>query len=149
MKKLFSFLTLLLISASSFSQTDTLNVPPPPGAEKTDTALKIFEKVEVEASYPGGDAAWKKYLQSSSILSKAMRKAMNKKIKPGEYTVWVQFIVGKEGKIESVKALTNHGYGLEEAVVKLISEGGTWMPARLKGRTVKAYRKQPVTFTFE
>ncbi|HET9429556.1 MAG TPA: energy transducer TonB, partial [Chitinophagaceae bacterium] len=61
-------------------------------------------------------------------------------------TVWVQFIVDKEGAISDVKALSNHGYGMEEEAVKVIRKGPAWIPAIQNGRAVKAYRKQPITF---
>ena len=64
----------------------------------------------------------------------------------GSYTVVVQFIVDKEGKISDVKATTNHGHGMEEEAIKVIRKGPDWIPAIQNGRQVKAYRKQPITF---
>jgi protein TonB len=45
-----------------------------------------------------------------------------------------------------VKALSNHGYGMEEEAVKVIRKGPAWVAAIQNGRPVKAYRKQPITF---
>ena len=64
----------------------------------------------------------------------------------GTYTVWVQFIVDKQGAISDVRALTNHGYGMEAEAVKVIQRGPNWNPAQQNGRYVKAFRKQPITF---
>ena len=65
----------------------------------------------------------------------------------GTYTVVVQFVVDKEGNISEVKPLTRHGYGMEAEVIRVIKKGPQWIPAIQFGRNVKAYRKQPVTFT--
>jgi protein TonB len=58
----------------------------------------------------------------------------------------VQFIVDKDGNVSEVKALTSHGYGMEEEAVRVIKRGPKWTPAIQNGRQVKAYRKQPITF---
>ena len=54
----------------------------------------------------------------------------------GTYTVYVQFVVDKEGNISDVKALTNHGYGMEEEAVRVIKKGPNWTPAIQNGRPV-------------
>ena len=42
--------------------------------------------------------------------------------------------------------MTNHGYGMEEEAMRVIKKGPKWTPAVQNGRSVKAYRKQPITF---
>ena len=110
--------------------------------EKKDDDNKIFEKVEVEASFKGGEGAWRKYLERNLNASTPVDNGAPE----GNYTVVVQFIVDKEGNISDVKANTNHGYGMEEEAVKVIRRGPPWVPAVQNGRNVKAYRKQPITF---
>jgi periplasmic protein TonB len=110
--------------------------------EKKEDENRIFEKVEIEASFKGGDAAWKKYLERN----------LNPNVGPdngapiGVYTVYVQFVVSKDGSISDVKALTNHGYGMEQEAIRVIKKGPSWTPAVQNGRSVNAYRKQPITF---
>ena len=102
----------------------------------------IHTKVEIEASFPGGDAVWRNYL-TRSLNSDV---AADHYAPPGTYTVVVQFIVNKDGTITDVKPLTNHGFGMEQEVVRVISKGPKWNPAIQDGKQVKAYRRQPVTF---
>jgi protein TonB len=110
--------------------------------KKEDDENKIFEKVEIEASFPGGDGAWRRYLEKNlQNFNPADNGAP-----AGNYTVYVQFIVDKEGNISDVRALTNHGYGMEDEAIKVIKKGPKWTPAIQNGRNVKAYRKQPITF---
>ena len=58
----------------------------------------------------------------------------------------VQFIVDVAGNISDVKALTAHGYGMEEEAVRIIRSGPKWTPCIQNGKQVKAYKRQPVTF---
>lgn len=103
---------------------------------------KVYERVEIEASFPGGDAIWRRYLERTLDASIPAKNSAP----DGTYTVVVQFIVDKSGNISDVRALTNHGYGMEAEVVRVIKKGPKWSPAIQDGRQVKAYRKQPVTF---
>lgn len=113
--------------------------------EKKDDENKIFEKVEIEAKFPGGDAAWKRYLERNlSNFNPADNGAP-----AGTYTTYIQFVVDKDGNISDVKALTNYGYGMEDEAIKVIKKGPNWEPAIQNGRKVKAYRKQPITFVVQ
>ena len=108
----------------------------------TDTSLKVFEIVEIEASFAGGETAWRSYLEQN--LNPMV--PIKKKAPVGIYTVYIQFIVSKEGKVSDIKPLTNHGYGMEKEVMRILKKAPNWKPALQKGKPVNAYRKQPVTF---
>jgi hypothetical protein len=98
-----------------------------------------------EATFPGEAPAWRRFLERN--LNAAA--PVDNGAPAGAYTVIVQFIVDKDGSISDVKALTNHGYGMEKELVRLISVGPSWVPASMFGKPVKAYRKQPVTFVVQ
>jgi protein TonB len=55
-------------------------------------------------------------------------------------------VVDKEGNLSDVKALTAHGYGMEQEAIRVIRKGPKWNPAIQNGVSVKAYRKQLITF---
>jgi protein TonB len=110
--------------------------------KKEEDENKIFDKVEIEASFPGGDSKWRQYLERNCNGQVATDGGAPE----GTYTTIVQFVVDKEGNISDVKALTNHGYGMEEEAMRTIKKGPKWSPAVQNGRQVKAYRKQPITF---
>lgn len=103
---------------------------------------KIFEKVEIEAAFPGGSSAWRNYLERN--LNGMVPRLNN--APAGSYTVIIQFIVNLDGSISDLKALTNHGYGMEEEAIRAIKRGPKWLPAIQNGRQVKAYRSQPITY---
>ncbi len=114
-------------------------------APKVEDENKIFEKVEVEAEFPGGHSAWTRYLQRTLNANAPIDGGAPE----GSFTVVVQFIVDKGGNISDVKGLTKHGFGMEEEAVRVIKRGPKWTPAIQNGRNVNAYRKQPITFVVQ
>lgn len=103
---------------------------------------KIFERVEVEASFPGGPDKWRQYLERNLNASVPVKNGAPE----GSYTVIIQFVVDKEGSISDIRPLTKHGYGMEAEVMRVLIKGPKWTSAVQDGKKVKAYRKQPVTF---
>ena len=135
----FLFIALSLIAvAQNEIRPDTLK-PSPDNADHT------FEKVDIEASFPGGDAAWRKFLEKNLRGDVAAENGAP----AGIYLVLVQFIVDKDGNLSGAKPLTNWGYGMEKEVLRLLTISPKWSPASQNGRLVKAYRRQPVTFMIE
>ncbi len=106
---------------------------------------KVFNKVEIEAAYPGGTAAWTKYLRNNLDANTPVDNGASE----GTYTVIVRFIVSKDGSISDVVAETKHGYGMEAEAMKIIKKGPKWTPAQQNGRMVNAYRRQPITFVVQ
>lgn len=112
----------------------------------TDTSNSFhFQTVETEASYPGGNEAWKNFLSRS--LNSNVPNKNNAPI--GRYTVYVIFIVDKDGSVSNVKAQTNFGFGMEDEVIRVIEKSGKWNAALQNGKAVKAYRRQPITFVLD
>jgi protein TonB len=110
--------------------------------KKEDDENKIFDKVEIEAAFPGGDGKWRQYLERNCNGQVASDNGAAE----GTYTTIVQFVVDKEGNISDVRPLSSHGFGMEEEAMRVIKKGPKWSPAVQNGRQVKAYRKQPITF---
>lgn len=141
MKMILSFL-LAINSSILFAQTPE---PPPPPSPADTTGGGVFEKVDVEARFTGGNAEWMKYLMKNLDANVPVENSAP----IGIYTVIVQFIVDKTGAISDMKTLTNFGYGMENEVLRIIKMSPPWIPAKQNNRTVKAYRKQPITFVVE
>jgi len=114
-------------------------------APKADDEDKVFTKVENEASFPGGQPAWVRYLTKNLNANAPVDNGAS----PGTYQVIVKFIVSKDGSISDVQAETKHGFGMEDEAVKIIKRGPKWTPALQNGRNVNAYRRQPITFVVE
>lgn len=103
---------------------------------------KTFTKVEIESSYPGGAAAWQRYLNRNLRYP---QDAIDNEI---QGTIVVQFIVDKEGNVSNVEAVSGPKELRDEAV-RVIQKSGKWTPAIQNGRQVKSYKKQPIVFRLE
>lgn len=116
--------------------------PPPPPA-KDDSDSTVFTKVEVEAEYPGGAAAWQRFLNRN--LRYPQEAIDNEEI---HSSVVVQFVVDKEGNVSNVERVSGPEALAAEAV-RVIKKSGRWTPAVQGGRQVKSLRKQPFIIHFE
>jgi len=108
---------------------------------KDEDADKVFTKVEIEASFPGGGGAW------SAYVKREIEKNQDEFTESDYGTVIVKFIVDKTGKVSQVEATTMKGTKLAEVATNAIRRGPNWTPAQQNGRYVNAYRLQPVTLT--
>ena len=106
---------------------------------------KVFTKVEKEASFPGGQSAWVKYLERNLNANVA---ADDGAPAGKSYPVRVQFIVDKEGNISDVKAIEvpKECPSCGPEAVKVIKKGPKWSPAVQNGRNVIYMANQQITF---
>lgn len=103
---------------------------------------QTFTKVEIESSYPGGAAAWQRYLIKTL---KYPQEAQDNEV---QGAVVVQFIVDKAGQVSDVEAISGP-QELREEAARVIRKSGSWKPAVQNGRQVKSYKKQPIVFRLE
>ena len=103
---------------------------------------QTFTKVEIESSYPGGMAAWQRY------LNKTLRYPQEAQDNEIQGAVVVQFIVDKAGTVTDVEAVSGPNELRAEAV-RVIKTSGKWTSAVQNGRQVKSYKKQPIVFRLE
>ena len=102
----------------------------------------IFEVVEEQATPIGGQQALKKYLRRAlKYPSQAIRMGL-------EGRVYLQFVVERNGTISNVKVIRGIGGGCDEAAVEALKKCPIkWNPAKQRGKPVRTYFTQPVTFT--
>ena len=103
---------------------------------------KEFKTVQIQASFPGGQGEWIKYLQRN-LRSDV---PTDGGAPTGNYTVIVSFLVSKDGTISEVKAENDPGYGTAAEAVRVIQHGPAWKPAVQNGRNVIYRQRQPITF---
>jgi protein TonB len=102
---------------------------------------EIFASVQIEAKFPGGLDAWKRFLE------RAMSNYPERAVENGtQGVVKVQMVVDKEGMITDVKALNDPGDGLADYAVNIIKKGPHWIPAEQNGRKVSYRFVQSITF---
>lgn len=119
---------------------------------QTDTAFVVEDSltsVQVEASFPGGLNAWRKYLEQnlkSDLGEKYI--IIPKGKKSAKQTVIVSFVVDIDGTVSDVKAdnLSEVHPKLAAEAVRVIRKGPNWVPAELNGKKVKYRQRQSITW---
>lgn len=105
--------------------------------EETD---EIFQIVENPATFKGGIGAFYKYVQNNMRYpSQAQRMGLEGK-------VFVEFVVGKDGRITDVKVLRGIGAGCDEEAIKVLRNSPVWSAGRQRGRPVRQRMVLPITF---
>ncbi len=101
-----------------------------------------FFTVQMEAEFPGGKAAWSKFLErnlNSSLPTESGAPT-------GKYTVNVSFLVDKSGTVSEVVALNDPGFNTAEEAVRVIKKCPLWTPALQNGNKVTYRVRQSITF---
>lgn len=148
MKMLFCAILILFALAAS-AQNDTLRtITFTDASGNSKDTVGVFEKVEFEASFPGGQPAWRSFLMQN-LNAEAPFKEVPKRVKYFEQTAIVQFIVCTDGSICDVKVVNKVLPSIKKEAERVIKQSGNWEPAQQNGRKVKAYRKQPITFVVQ
>ena len=108
--------------------------------EETD---EIFQIVENPASFKGGIGAFYQYVQKNmKYPSQAQRMGLEGK-------VFVEFVVGKDGKITDVKVLRGIGAGCDEEAIRVLKNSPAWSPGKQRGRAVRQRMVLPITFKLQ
>ncbi|MEP7142120.1 MAG: N-acetylmuramoyl-L-alanine amidase [Ferruginibacter sp.] len=105
----------------------------------------VFTKTEYEPEFPGGDTAWKNYLQKNINSAMPIEEGWN----AGTYKIIIEFIVDRNGNVSDVKTHDFPASKTAKQCIELIKNGPRWIPAKQNGKIVNAYKKQPITFVIE
>jgi protein TonB len=101
---------------------------------------EIFLVVEENAQPNGGMAEFYKYVgENVKYPAQARRLRVEGK-------VFVEFIVGKDGKIFNAITVKGIGAGCDEEAVRIIMSAPPWNPAKQRGKPVKQRMVLPITF---
>lgn len=111
---------------------------------KKDTSAPVLQ-LESPPAFPGGMEAWKKHLTKNLFVPDLVMESSPY----SKGTVYVQFVVCNDGEVCSVQALNSVHPLVDLIAVKAIRKGPRWEPAVQKGRNVKAYQRQPITFILD
>lgn len=132
----------LIIDASDTSPVEQFDFPEV--EEETEIPDDtIFENVQVQPEFPGGYSAFLQYL-SNTI--KYPRPALEMGISG---TVYIQFILEKDGTPTDIKVLRGVAGGCTEEAVKAIENMPPWRPALQNMKPVRYKFYIPVKFTLK
>lgn len=100
----------------------------------------IFIGVETMPVYPGGDAAFNKFL-STHIRYPNMAKENGT-----QGRVFVSFVVEIDGSLTDMKIVRDPGSGLGEEAVRVLKTSQRWSPGIQNGKKVRVAYTVPVSF---
>lgn len=101
---------------------------------------EIFDIVEDQPEYPGGIAAFYKYVGKNMKYPKQARRMGI------EGKVYVQFVVDKDGSVTDVRAVKGIGAGCDEEAERVLRQAQKFKPGRQRGRPVKVRMMMPIIF---
>ena len=117
---------------------------PAKAQEKRDTVKQekpIVGFPYVEPEFPGGIQKCYEFLRDNIQYPMEARKAN------WEGTVYIRFVVKKDGAVDSVTVRRSSGYEiLDNEAVRIIKTLPRWIPAKLNGKPVSSYYQIPVKF---
>lgn len=102
---------------------------------------KIYELVETNAQFPGGDAECYKFIAAHQ---KYPTKCLEKSI---QGRVIVGFVVNRDGSIVDVKAIRSPDPELTREAIRIIRLMPRWIPAKQGGRNVRQRVSWPFMFS--
>ena len=101
---------------------------------------EIFEVVEQNPSFPGGDEALMKWLQKNLKYPPV---AQENNI---QGKVYIQFVVNKDGSIVDPKILRSADTSLDKEAMRVVQAMPKWTPGKQRDRAVKVTYTFPVIF---
>lgn len=100
----------------------------------------IFTVVEDQPSFPGGEEARIRYLQENLRYPQMAREAGI------QGTVFVTFVVERDGSVTDVRVLRGIGGGCDEEAVRVVRNMPRWQPGRQRGQPVRVQFNMPIRF---
>jgi protein TonB len=103
----------------------------------------VYNRPDVQPEYKGADEARINFLRSNI-------KYPEDAIKAGIHgTVFVTFVVEKDGKVTHVKILRGIGKSCDEEAFRVVKMMPNWIPGKVKGENVAVQFNLPIKFAFD
>ena len=132
------FIKIILISVFVFvANSNTI-------AQESDMKIEndgVFIMVEKMPKFPGGMLALRKHLAFNIIYPEKARKAHV------QGTVYIRFVILKDGDIGEVKVLRGVDHVLDAEAVRVVKTLPKFEPGEQRGKKVKVWFSVPIKFT--
>lgn len=117
---------------------DQVDVQP---EEEEEEEVINFYVIENKPEFPGGQAAMFKYIAEHTKYPEiAKENGITGK-------VFVQFVIGKDGKVTDVKVIRGIDPYLDKEAVRVVKSMPKWKPGSQRGKSVKVSFQLPINFT--
>jgi len=104
---------------------------------------QIFQVVETMPSYPGGDAARMAFLTKNTDYPQMAKESGI------QGTVYIGFVVEKDGRVTDVKIMRGIGGGCDEEAIRVVNKMPRWNPGKQRGKAVRVSYTIPIKFTLQ
>jgi TonB family protein len=104
---------------------------------------EIFMVVEKMPEFPGGEKALNRFLNDSLQYPDAARESGI------QGTVYLSFIVNKDGSVTNARVLRGIGGGCDEEAIRVVKSMPNWLPGKQRGKPVRVQFNLPVKFSLE
>lgn len=105
----------------------------------TDNNIYV-DGVEKFPEFPGGMAAWTKFIQ------KNLRYPYMAQDAGIQGKVFLNFVVEKDGSITDVTVSRGIGYGCDDEAVRVIKKSPRWIAGRQNNQTVRVRYSMPISY---
>lgn len=130
--------------------------PPPPPPPPVEEEEEIFKVVEDQPAFPGcqdiSDKAEKKKCAETKMLQFIYSNIKYPAIAREngvEGTVYVKFVVEKDGKITNAEIVRDIGAGCGQEALRVVGLMPEWEPGKQRGRPVRVQFNLPVKYKLE
>ncbi len=128
------------VQSADMVESDELSLPSGQG-EKEKKEDKIFVSVQEEPQFPGGKEKMFDYIRSNLSYPRQAKEAGI------EGTVFVNFVVNKDGSISRVKVRKGVNKALNQEAIRVVKSMPNWNPGRQRGKPVRATFLLPIRFS--
>ncbi len=118
-------------------------VPPAEEEDDEEEEEQIFTVVEDNPEFIGGQAALMKYLAKNIKYPQMARETGI------SGTVYVRFVVEKDGSVSQVRIARGIGGGCDEEAMRVVKSMPKWKPGRQRGKPVRVNFTLPVKFVLQ
>ncbi|KAF0199529.1 MAG: periplasmic protein TonB [Bacteroidetes bacterium] len=130
------------IDAEATALTEIPDYTPIASTEEAEVAeAEIFTVVEESPSFQGGDEARIRFLQENIKYPQIARESSI------QGTVYVTFVVERNGNVTDVRVLRGIGGGCDEEAIRVIKAMPNWSPGKQRGKPVRVQFNMPIKFT--
>lgn len=108
--------------------------------EEENEEVVNFYVIEEKPEFPGGEAAMFQW------ISKTVKYPEIAKENGVQGKVFVQFVIGKEGKVTDVQVVRGVDPSLDKEAIRVIQNMPAWKPGKQRGKAVKVSFQLPINF---
>lgn len=133
----------IVIDAEATASSEVQQYVPVKHEEEEIVEAEIFQIVESMPDFPGGDEARMTYLRDNIKYPQIARESSI------SGTVYVTFVVEKDGRVTDIKILRGIGGGCDEEAVRVIKSMPRWNPGKQRGKPVRVQFNMPIKFSLQ